>query len=101
MISQSNGARIGWARHKDVERFMGELVSSAQENYDERWRVWVDHRKQDGAQCSSLRNYKISMVDCDRLLPYICERGEPSFYRNVQQWWCLDTRCVSQEPNDM
>ncbi len=72
---QANGARIGWARHKDVERFMGELISSGQENYDDKWQVWVDHRKNDGSECSALRDYKIHMQDCDRLLPYICERG--------------------------
>ncbi len=69
------GARIGWARTKWVERFMGELVSSAQENYNERWRVWVDNREGNGHECSTLRNYKIRMDDCNLLLPYICERG--------------------------
>ena len=69
------GARIGWARTKWVERFMGELVSSAQENYNEKWRVWVDNREGDGDECSTLRNYKTRMDDCNLLLPYICERG--------------------------
>ena len=75
MYLQSNGARMGWSRHKSVERFMGELVSSAQENYNEKWRVWVDNREEDGSRCSVLQDYQIELYNCDLLLPYICERG--------------------------
>ena len=72
---------MGWSRHKNVERFMGELVSSAQENYNDKWRVWVDNREEDGSRCSVLEDYEIEHYDCNLLLPYICERGMMNIFR--------------------
>ena len=38
---QNARARIAWASEVGDRRYLGEVVASFQENYDERWRVWV------------------------------------------------------------
>lgn len=63
------------ALEKHLERFLGDLVASVQENYNEYWRTWVWYDIRKEGLCSVLRDYKIEHIDCNILLPYICEKG--------------------------
>ena len=72
---QSDGNVLALAYDRDVERFLGEVVLSRQANYDQYWRVWVNHDYQKDGKCSVLRDYDIEHYDCNALLPFMCEHG--------------------------
>lgn len=60
---------------RELERFLGEVVQSTQENYDVHWRTWVYSDWQKDGLCTLLRDHKIEHDDCALLLPFVCERG--------------------------
>ena len=60
---------------RKLERFLGEVVQAGQENYDVHWRAWVYSDWQKDGLCTMLKDYKIDHVDCNTLLPYVCEKG--------------------------
>jgi len=53
-------------------------VSQLQYNYDVTWQTWVysDRVHDDSGQCTVLEDYRVELADCDRLLPFVCERGK-------------------------
>ena len=72
---------MAWARDRDTERFLGELVAGAQVNYDPWWQVWVfDEYQKGNGECTVLEDYSLKSQRCDVLLPFICEHGMRDFY---------------------
>ena len=74
-IPKVEQGRLANARDRNWERAFSDLVNQFQENYHEHWHTWVYSEMQKGSRCSSLRNAKIDHVDCNELLPYLCEKG--------------------------
>jgi hypothetical protein len=74
--------RLAWARDpKGRETNLGQLVYQFQFNSDVSWLTWVySDRIHDGVRCTALRDYKVELVDCDRLLPFVCELGISRFH---------------------
>ena len=81
--------------NRGLEYFLGEVVLDAQENYDRYWDVWVFSDDQRAGKCTALRDYKIVHVDCDLLLPYICERGEYNKGKNRRKN-CCSSRAITK-----
>jgi hypothetical protein len=72
---QKERAILAWARTLAEEKYLGEIISSSQINYNPYWRTWVYHEWQVEGLCTAMRDYRIEHVDCNTLLPFVCERG--------------------------